>query len=991
MTAPLGALPALLRDEPGLTRALGEPDAVSRSSRWRGRSRSRRSPRCRRDGRSWSAARRARWRASSPTTSPSSSRPARSSCSRRWETLPFERVSPSVETMGRRLRRAVAAARPASAAPAVIVAGVRALLQRLGPGVDDVEPIVVAPGARRRPRRARGAGSSSSATGARSRSSTAARSPCAARSSTCSRRPPTPRSASTCGATRSTASPRFGVADQRSTDDLDEVVIFPARELLPTDEVRDRAAGLVGERAVGPRAVGAPGRGRPLRRHGGWLPWLVDERPAAHRPAARRRARWCWSSRAGCATGRTTCSPRRPTSPATLAVDVGARPRQVVPAPARRPRPLLARPTRRPFWSIDSTPESPDTPLVAASGWGPVVGDGDGLTDRLRELLGRGLPRGRRRRRRRARRTPPRPAARRRPRLPGRRDAAPTCRPVAASSSRRWTAAARCRTRRWRSSPRPTSPAGAGPTAPARKRKRERRHFEDLKAGDYVVHHQHGVGRYEGMVKRAIGGVERDYLLLEYKGGDKLYVPSDQIDTRAPVLGRRDARRCTGWAAPTSRRPRARCAPRSARSPRSWSCSTRSGVNAAGHAFAPDTPWQREMEEAFPYEETPDQRTAIDDVKADMERPHPDGPPRVRRRRLRQDRGRDPRRVQGGAGRQAGRGARARPPCSPSSTARRSASASPATRSGSRCCRGSSPPAQAKQVVEGVATGEVDVRHRHPPPARRRREVQGPRPAGRRRGAALRRAAQGGDQEAARPTSTCSRCPPRRSRARSRCRSSASATCRCCNTPPADRQPILTYVGEYDERVAVEAIRRELLREGQVFFVHNRVQDIEHGARAACASSCPRRASRSPTARWTRARSSRSCSTSGRASTTCSSARRSSSRGIDMPDREHARRRPRRPARPRPAPPAARPRRAPGSAGLRLPVPPARQGRSPRRPTSGSRRSASPPSSARASRSPCATSRSAAPATCSARRSPATSPRSATTSTARWSPRRSAS
>src|SRR5258708_26134503 len=54
--------------------------------------------------------------------------------------------------------------------------------------------------------------------------------------------------------------------------------------------------------------------------------------------------------------------------------------------------------------------------------------------------------------------------------------------------------------------------------------------FDDLKVGDYVVHHQHGVARYGGMVKRAIGGAERDYLLLEYRGGDKLYVPSDQID-----------------------------------------------------------------------------------------------------------------------------------------------------------------------------------------------------------------------------------------------------------------------------------------------------------------------------------------------------------------------------------------------------------------------------------------------------------------------------
>src|SRR6185295_6255446 len=61
--------------------------------------------------------------------------------------------------------------------------------------------------------------------------------------------------------------------------------------------------------------------------------------------------------------------------------------------------------------------------------------------------------------------------------------------------------------------------------------------FEDLKPGGYVVHHQHGVGRYAGMVKRTIGGVERDYLLLEYKGGDKLYVPSDQIDAVRQYVG----------------------------------------------------------------------------------------------------------------------------------------------------------------------------------------------------------------------------------------------------------------------------------------------------------------------------------------------------------------------------------------------------------------------------------------------------------------------
>ena len=98
------------------------------------------------------------------------------------------------------------------------------------------------------------------------------------------------------------------------------------------------------------------------------------------------------------------------------------------------------------------------------------------------------------------------------------------------------------------------------------------------------------------------------------------------------------------------------------------------------------------------------------------------------------------------------------------------------------------------------------------------------------------------------------------------------------NTPPAERQPILTYVGEYDERAVGEAIRRELLREGQVFFVHNRVADIEEiaGRRPRARARGARRGGARPDGRGHA--SSRSSSTSGRASSTCWCARRSSSR-----------------------------------------------------------------------------------------------------------------
>src|SRR5207237_9167626 len=146
--------------------------------------------------------------------------------------------------------------------------------------------------------------------------------------------------------------------------------------------------------------------------------------------------------------------------------------------------------------------------------------------------------------------------------------------------------------------------------------------FEDLQPGDFVVHHQHGVARYGGMVKRAIGGAERDYLLLEYKGGDKLYVPSDQIDA---------VRHYTGGETPTLHRlggsewqrtkSRVRAAVREVA--QELVLLYRRRITSPGHAFAADSPWQHELEDGFVYQETPDQLKAIVDVKSDMEEPVP--------------------------------------------------------------------------------------------------------------------------------------------------------------------------------------------------------------------------------------------------------------------------------------------------------------------------------------------------------------------------------
>ena len=149
-----------------------------------------------------------------------------------------------------------------------------------------------------------------------------------------------------------------------------------------------------------------------------------------------------------------------------------------------------------------------------------------------------------------------------------------------------------------------------------------------LQPGDFVVHEQHGVGRYLEMTSRNIQGATREYLVIEYAPGkrgqppDRLYVPTDQLDqvTRyvggeAPSLHRLGG---ADWA---KTKGRARRAVRQIAAELIRLYSAR--MASPGHAFGPDTPWQRELEDAFPYVETPDQLAAIDEVKRDMERPAP--------------------------------------------------------------------------------------------------------------------------------------------------------------------------------------------------------------------------------------------------------------------------------------------------------------------------------------------------------------------------------
>src|ERR1044072_3253987 len=161
----------------------------------------------------------------------------------------------------------------------------------------------------------------------------------------------------------------------------------------------------------------------------------------------------------------------------------------------------------------------------------------------------------------------------------------------------------------------PSTPSAASSTGAARGRSAS----SDLRVGDFVVHEDPGVARFAGFETREVGGITRDYLYLEYKGEDRVYVPTDQLAKLSryvgaggsPALSALGGKRWQNMKAPARRAARGLAgelinlyAERRARK---------------GHAIAPDGEWQLALESAFPYRETPDQIEAIESVKGDME------------------------------------------------------------------------------------------------------------------------------------------------------------------------------------------------------------------------------------------------------------------------------------------------------------------------------------------------------------------------------------
>ena len=731
-----------------------------------------------------------------------------------WETLPFERVSPGVETMGRRLRVLWRLHEP-ERAPAVVVASVRALVQRLGPHVDDVAPIAVRPGLQIDRDDLVG---DLVAAGYRREEMVEHRGELAVRGSIVDVFPSTadrPVRIDLWGDEVDRLT-EFSVSDQRSTDGLDEVLLFPCRELLPTDEVRERAERLIGLEPWGREQWERLAQGLVFDGMESWLPWLTkDERALL--------------DVVGDGAQVLLCDPRRMRDRAadllaeeadlasTLAVTWGATEDRS--AAHGFPRlhvefdRLLAH-TKASAWHLVSVPDSPDTPQVQGSGWDPVVGDGAGLMSRLVALQqdgyrivvgadGEGS------------------AARLRDLLVSEGVSAeivvaPLERGAILRGVRLALLAESDLTGRRRAHRR------------ARPRRRDAEgFFDDLKKGDFVVHHQHGVARYGGMVKRAIGGVDRDYLLLEYKGDDRLYVPSDQIDAvrhytggDSPTLSRLGG---DGW-----QRTKAKVRAAVAEIAQELVVLYQKRLQESGTAFAPDTPWQKEFEDTFPFQETPDQLKAIDDVKADMEEGRPMD------RLVCGDVGFGKTEVAIRAAFKAVQDGKQVAVLVPTTLLAQQHFQTFSERFAAYPVRVEVlsrflTPGQAKKVAQGVESGEVDIvigTHRLLSGDVHFKHlgllvVDEEQRFGVSHKEQIKQFRTGVD------VLTLTATPIPRTLEMSL---TGIRDLTLLNTPPAERQPILTYVGEQDDRAVAEAIRRELLREGQVFYVHNRVQDIDHVA-----------------------------------------------------------------------------------------------------------------------------------------------------------------
>ena len=355
----------------------------------------------------------------------------------------------------------------------------------------------------------------------------------------------------------------------------------------------------------------------------------------------------------------------------------------------------------------------------------------------------------------------------------------------------------------------------------------------ELKPGDYIVHEQHGVGRYVEMVQRTVGGADREYLVVEYASSkrgqpaDRLYVPTDQLDAVTRYVGgEAPSVHRLGGADWQKAKGRARKAVKEIAGELIRLYAARQATR--GRAFGPDTPWQRELEDAFAYVETPDQLSTIDEVKADMQRPIPMD------RLICGDVGYGKTEIAVRAAFKAVQDGTQVAVLVPttllvqqhfSTFSERFAQFPVKVAALSRF----STDAEARATIEGIADGSVDVvigTHRLLTSSIRFKDlglviVDEEQRFGVEHKEHMKALRTNVDVLAMSATPI----PRTLEMAVTGIREMS-----VIQTPPEERHPVLTYVGPYDDRQIAAALRRELLRDGQVFFVHNRVESIEKAA-----------------------------------------------------------------------------------------------------------------------------------------------------------------
>ena len=758
-----------------------------------------------------------------------------------WETLPFERISPTVETMGRRAE-VLWRLRTPEHRPRIVVAGARALLQKTSPDVDvatsQPAPIHLRVGMQ----------VDSVALvrdlvtlGYRREDLVELRGHVAQRGAIVDVFPSThdePLRIEFWGDEIERLQ-RFNVNDQRGSATLDETRIHPAREFLVDDAIRAEAASLVAREPWGREHWDRIAEGLVFDGMESWLPWFSDGSTLSTVATAaarkydlrfvfveprriRDRGVDILAEEADLARALAATWGRDPTSTGNSNNDF--------PRLHAEPDAVLADAAGVPAYHLLAAADTGGARALNATSWGPITNDPEAAVRRFAELV------------------------RENNRVVIAADTHGSAERIADSLrgagadvvDLRTVPAARrddvgpgifvtvCRLHHGAYIPGANlaliaeSDLTGRRASPRRQRQRSAgTAFEDLKPGDFVVHYQHGVGRFEGLVTRGIGGVQRDYLLLAYKGGDKLYVPTDQIDT---------IRQYVGGEAPTLHRlggsdfARAKSKVRSAVQEIAQELVVlyQRRVTAVGHAFAGDSPWQDEMEAAFPYVETVDQRKAIAETKSDMEREVPMD------RLVCGDVGFGKTEVAVRAAFKAVQDGKQVAVLCPTTLLASQHGVTFRDRFAGFPVRVEvlsrfQSAAEAKKILAGLGNGEIDCvigTHRLLQDGVKFKDlgllvVDEEQRFGVQHKEAMKKMRTNVD------VLTLSATPIPRTLEMSLV---GIRDLSLLQTPPADRQPILTYVGELDKRLAVEAIRRELLREGQVFWVHNRVQSIEERA-----------------------------------------------------------------------------------------------------------------------------------------------------------------